>query len=250
MSFIKFIMMNDLSDRKVAEIVSENIKTAHVFKKHGIDFCCGGGISVQAACEKNSADMTEVLKDLEQVDKSVERNQDYNNWSLDFLIDHIINIHHTYVLQSLPIMEEYANKVASVHGHHYTFLLEMRNIVNDVVAELHAHLQKEEKILFPYVKAMVQAKNSNSRLPEVHFGSAVGPITVMEMEHDNAGSAFKELRRLSNNYTLPEDACNTFRALYSLLEEFEGDLHQHVHLENNILFPKSKELEEDLNKTS
>jgi regulator of cell morphogenesis and NO signaling len=235
--------MEDLLNKKVAEVVSENIKSAHVFKKYGIDFCCGGGISIEEACKKNDVESAKLVNDLINIDQHIDRQEDYNNWKLDFLIQHILNIHHTYVLESLPILEEYATKVASVHGHHYKELIEIRDIVGQVCAELFTHLQKEEKVLFPYIKYLVQAENDNAHVAPPPFGYAKSPIGVMEVEHENAGNAFKQLRKLSHDYKVPEDACNTFRALYSLLEEFENDLHQHIHLENNILFPKSIDLE-------
>ena len=243
---IKHMENQDLQGEKVAAVVAKNIKSAHVFKKHGIDYCCGGGISIEEACRKNNADLNDLLNDLNNVDRAVDRSEDYNSWKLDFLIDHILQVHHTYVLESLPVMQEYADKVATVHGHHYTEVIKIRDIVSEVCAELNSHLQKEERILFPYVKHLVNLSNSGSPASPPPFGTAKGPIQVMEIEHEHAGEAFKELRKLSNDFAPPPEACNTFRALYALLEEFENDLHQHVHLENNILFPKALQLESSL----
>ena len=235
--------MSDLATSKVGALVSENIKTAHIFKKHGIDFCCGGGISVEDACKKNNVSLSAVIEDLNNMDHEVDRQLDYNSWPLDFLIDHILNIHHKYVLESLPVISEYAEKVASVHGHHYTEVLKIRDHFRGLNDELLSHLQKEEVVLFPYVKRLRQMKQSGQSVDRDFVES---PIKVMQMEHDRAGVVLRELRKLSKNYMPPADACNTFRALYHKLQEFEADLHQHIHLENNILFPKAIELEESM----
>lgn len=234
-------------DKTVAEVVTENIKTAHIFKKYGIDFCCGGGISIEKACSKNDVDYSILEAELKNIDVNVSRATNYDAWELDFLIDHIINVHHTYVLESIPLILQYANKVAKVHGHHYKEVVEISNLFTEVAQELSSHLQKEEVILFPYVKELVKAERANVKPLAPHFGAVNNPIQMMEEEHETAGDIFKVISKLSNNFTPPKEACNTFKALYSKLEEFEQDLHQHIHLENNILFPKSIKLEKKLN---
>tara|TARA_R110002073_G_scaffold174557_7_gene331790 strand:+ start:5917 stop:6633 length:717 start_codon:yes stop_codon:yes gene_type:complete len=231
--------MNINEKNTVAEIVVKNIKAAHIFKKYGIDFCCGGGITVEKACEKNQANYNNIKAEIEALDNTTEKRYNYDKWELDFLIDHIVNIHHTYVQESIPILLQYANKVAKVHGHHYSELLEINTLVNNVVKELSAHLKKEELVLFPYIKKLVSAIKDGTEIEKPHFGTLENPIQMMHEEHDYAGNVFKRIALLTNNYTTPDGACNTFRALYSKLEEFEQDLHQHIHLENNILFPKA-----------
>lgn len=233
-------------DRTVADVVNQNIKAADVFKKHGIDFCCGGGITIQKACDKNGVEYKVLESELKSIGNNIPRAFNYNNWELDFLIDHIQNIHHTYVEESIPILLQYANKVASVHGHHYTEVVRINTLVEEVAQELASHMKKEELILFPYVKQLVKANKEGVKPMAPHFGTVNNPITVMENEHETAGDIFKEISELSNNFTPPKEACNTFKALYAKLQEFEIDLHQHIHLENNILFPKSKELEKQL----
>ncbi len=236
--------MNLTEERTVAEVVSENIKTAHIFKKYGIDFCCGGGITIEKACAKKDVEYSVLKEELLKVDDAP-RAYDYNKWELDFLIEHIVNIHHSYVEESIPLLIQYANKVASVHGHHYTEVIEINNLFADVANELVAHMKKEELILFPYIKLMVKAKKEGTDSSYPPFGTVKNPIQMMESEHENAGDIFKEIARLSNNYMPPEGACNTFKALYAKLDEFEQDLHQHIHLENNILFPKAIQLEKE-----
>ena len=240
--------MNTIENKTVAEVVAENIKTAHVFKKHGIDFCCGGGITIDKACEKKNIDYSILIEELLNVDKAPKA-YDYNSWNLGFLIDHIINVHHSYVEESIPLILQYSNRDAEVHGHHYSEVIKINNLFTEVANELGAHLKKEENILFPYIKQLLKLKEENAALPSTPFGAVNNPIRMMETEHESAGDVFKTIAQLTNNYTPPEGACNTFRALYAKLEEFEQDLHQHIHLENNILHPKAIELEQSFNES-
>jgi len=238
--------MKIIEENTVAEIVVQNIKTAHIFKKHGIDFCCGGGITLEKACSKNNVDYGTLKKEIEAIAEGQGRAYNYDEWDLDFLIDHIINVHHSYVSESIPLLLAYANKVAHVHGHHYKEVIKINILIEEVSKELESHMKKEEVILFPYVKQLVKAIKEGQKLDLPHFGTVNNPIKLMFEEHENAGDVFKEIAILSNNYTPPSEACNTFKALYSKLEEFEQDLHQHIHLENNILFPKAIQLEQSV----
>lgn len=235
--------MEVVKEKTVADYVTENIKTAHVFKKHGIDFCCGGGVTIEKACAKKNVNPSVLIEELSQVDVVKDLIEDYDKWSLDFLMIYIENVHHTYVRESLPLISQYVNKVVKVHGHHYQEVVRVNQLFHEVANELLAHLQKEEQILFPFIKQLVEASKEKNKSTSVPFGTVNNPIKMMEHEHENAGDAFKEIARLTNNYTPPKEACNTFRALYSKLEEFEQDLHKHIHLENNILHPKAIELE-------
>jgi regulator of cell morphogenesis and NO signaling len=238
--------MKITEENTVAEIVVQNIKTAHVFKKHGIDFCCGGGITIEKACLKNSVDYAILKKEIETISNGLSKAYNYDDWELDFLIDHIINVHHTYVEESIPLLLAYSNKVAHVHGHHYQEVVKINTLVEAVAQELGGHMKKEEVILFPYIKQLVKAEKEGQKLAMPPFGTVNNPIQMMFQEHENAGDVLKQIAKLSNDYTPPPGACNTFRALYSKLEEFEQDLHQHIHLENNILFPKAVELEQSI----
>ncbi len=238
--------MNITEGITVAAVVTENIKTAHVFKKHGIDFCCGGGISIEKACAKNKVDYAQLVKDLNAIDTTNSKAYNYDSWELGFLIDHIVNIHHTYVEENIPLLIQYANKVAKVHGHHYKEVVEINELFTTVADELTTHMKKEEFILFPFIKQLMKADAENFAPTSPQFGTVNNPIGMMENEHENAGNIFKKIAKLSNNYSPPEEACNTFRALYAKLDEFEQDLHQHIHLENNILFPKAIQLENKL----
>ncbi|PKH51372.1 iron-sulfur cluster repair di-iron protein [Tenacibaculum sp. Bg11-29] len=235
-----------IKEKTVADYVTENIKTAHIFKKHGIDFCCGGAISVKEACAKNNVDSKVIENELLEVDAVKDVIEDYNKWELDFLMIYIENVHHTYVKESLPLISEYANKVAKVHGNHYTEVIKVNELFHTVANELISHMQKEEQILFPFIKKLVEAKKTEKKNIIAPFGTVRNPIQMMEHEHESAGDIFKNIAELTNNYTPPKEACNTFKALYAKLDEFEKDLHQHIHLENNILHPKAIALEKKL----
>ncbi len=239
--------MNTLQERTVAEVVTENIKAAHVFKKHGIDFCCGGGISIKRACEKAKVDPAVLEAELVNLNNAPDRASNYNSWKLDFLADHIVNVHHHYVEENSPLLLQYAKRVNHVHGAHYTELAEIETLVTQVVQAMAGHQRKEELILFPFIKKLVKAETEGGEVPSSHFGTVENPIHMMEDEHEEAGEIMRKISQLSNNYTPPQGACNTYRAFYAKLDEFEQDLHHHIHLENNILFPKALKLEKTLN---
>lgn len=234
------------NEKTVADYVTENIKTAHVFKKYGIDFCCGGVITIEKACAKKNVDQSILEKELSEVDIVNDLIEDYNKWNLDFLMIYIENTHHTYVRESIPIISQYASKVAKVHGRHYKEVVKINELFHEKANELLAHMQKEEQILFPFIGQLVDIKKGKTTFNKPSFGSVINPINMMEHEHESAGDIFKEIAKLTNNYTPPVEACNTFKALYAKLEEFEQDLHKHIHLENNILHPKAIKLEKEL----
>lgn len=236
----------DIRELTVAQIVSKNIKSAHIFKKYGIDFCCGGGVSVAAACDKVGVDSTLVFNELSELNSDVNRSHDYQKWSLDYLIMHIENIHHSYVKEALPMLVQYAEKVARVHGGRYDELLEIKDLVEALSMELMSHLLKEERVLFPVITSMVQNNTMDNSEVALHNNISM-PIEVMMGEHESAGDMLKSISTLTQGYQPPVGACNTFRAFYAKLEEFEQDLHLHIHLENNILFPKAIELMGEMN---
>lgn len=237
--------MSTIQERTVADYVTHNIKAAHIFKKYGIDFCCGGGVSIKRACEKAKVDPSILESELLNLENAPDRASDYNSWKLDFLADHIINVHHAYVEESTPLLQQYAQRVNHVHGHHYTELAEIEALVKQVSQAMGSHQKKEELILFPFIKKLVKAQRDGDDIPKVHFGSVENPIHMMEEEHEEAGEIMKKIAELSDNFTPPQGACNTYRAFYAKLDEFEQDLHHHIHLENNILFPKALKLEKD-----
>jgi regulator of cell morphogenesis and NO signaling len=231
-------------ESKVADVVKENIRTADIFKRHNIDFCCGGGVPIAEICERKNLNAGHLIDELQQVSAEPGFGRSFNKWEIDFLTDYIIQVHHAYVADACKLLDEYMAKVARVHGERHPVLLDIAKLYGEVRMELLQHMQKEERILFPYIKQLAKAKRENLRLPAAPFGTVENPVQMMEVEHEQAGEIMRSIARLTVNYTPPEWACNTFKALYAKLDEFEKDLHQHVHLENNILFPKAIEIEQ------
>jgi regulator of cell morphogenesis and NO signaling len=233
------------STTTVGQLAASDLRKAEVFKKYGIDFCCGGKKTLVQACQDKGLDYVNLEKELRDLEFTRgPRASSYNQWPLDFLADYIVNTHHVYVESALPELRGYAAKVAEVHGKEHPELLRVQELVEEINAELTQHMMKEERVLFPYVKILADAKKKNIRPNESQFGSVKNPIQVMEMEHESAGQILHEIRELTNNYKLPAEACTSYTLLYKLIEEFEDDLHVHIHLENNILFPKAAELEQ------
>jgi len=233
-------------EETLGEIAVKDLRKAEVFKKYGIDFCCGGKKTVKEVCAEKGLDVTKIEQELKQADKPLtSRPIPYTEWSLDFLCDYIVNTHHSYVKRSLPDLVSYATKVEGVHSPQHPELHKIKSLVDEINAELTAHMMKEERVLFPYIKELVFAKINEQVLHASHFGTVQNPINMMEMEHEIVGKNLEEIRRLSNNYTLPADSCASYSLLYKMLDEFENDLHLHIHLENNILFPKAVELEQN-----
>ena len=230
----------------IGEVVADNYRMAEVFKKFEIDFCCGGGRSLKETCEENGVDIdvvTEALREVELRGKHVE--YDFENWKLEQLIDHIQDKHHSYVKESIPIISEYALKVKNVHGENKPYVIEIANHFLGLTEELTSHLYKEENILFPFIKKMEMAKVAGESI-EIPFGSVQGPISAMLHDHDRAGDELKVIRKLAESFKTPDDACATHMVLYGMLKDFETDLMMHIHLENNILFPKAITLENDM----
>ena len=230
----------------VKEIVTNNFRTAAVFEKHGLDFCCRGNKLLITACEEKGINADKIIEELKTLTTQKIRNESYDEWTLDLLIDYIIQNHHSYVKEMMPIISVHTQKIASVHGTNHAEVIEIAKKFAGVAQEFRQHLIKEEDILFPYIKQLVQVNSRHAKAEAPFFGTVKNPIKSMMAEHENAGDEFYEIRNLSSSYTPPEDACNTFIAAYQELKDFEEDLHKHVHLENNILFPKAIELEKRL----
>ncbi|RPI17121.1 MAG: iron-sulfur cluster repair di-iron protein [Ignavibacteriae bacterium] len=236
-------------ENTIGEVVASNFKTAQVFEKYGLDFCCGGKKTISDACAKNGVDTDKLINELLKLNNNGNgKSNDYASWEPDFLVDYIINNHHSYVVKTLPVIYAHSRKVAGAHGENHPEVIKIAEYFSMIKDELEAHLMKEEKMLFPYIKKLAEIKKKNLDVQYPPFGSVKEPIRVMEAEHENAGTLMSEINTLSRGYNPPEDACTTFRVLYQELKEFEDDLHVHIHLENNILHPKAIELENILNK--
>jgi regulator of cell morphogenesis and NO signaling len=243
-------ILSNQAEPSIGEIVAQDWRKAEILKKYGIDFCCGGKRTVREACTKQAIDFAQVNRELQQAENDLkDHGHQFNLWELDFLIDYIINNHHAYVSKSIPFLYELGNKVSAVHSNQHPELIQINQHLQALLQELSLHMRKEEVILFPYIKSLVHVRRNNTSIEAAPFGSIGNPIHQMEEEHTAAGDAFVEIKRLSNHYSLPTDACNSYRILYAKLAEFEQDLQQHIHLENNILFPKALLMEEKGNRS-
>ena len=238
--------MNDIKEKTIGEIVAGDYRAAAVFESFGIDFCCGGNITVDEACRQKSVNTDEVAGKLAAIINNQQGTSvDFKSWPLDLLADYIQKKHHRYVEEKSPILKQYLEKVCQAHGDRHPELFEIKKEFDISVGELAMHMKKEELMLFPFIGKMVRAKSAGQPLPQASFGKVQNPIQNMMHEHDTEGDRFKKISTLSNNYTVPPDGCNTYKVTYALLKEFEDDLHLHIHLENNILFPKAIELENE-----
>src|SRR5262245_935566 len=225
----------------IREIVATDFRTASVFEHFGIDFCCGGRRSIAEACEKAAVDPAIVERALAELPPVADHENDVMQWPAEHLIDHIITRHHTYVRSSLPTISRYLAKLVEVHGTRHPELARVATSFGQMGRDLLQHMMKEERVLFPYIRQL--AVSPLTTPPPSPFGTIENPIRMMEREHNEAGDEMRLIRELTNGYAPPADACTTYRVCFAELAAFERDLHRHVHLENNVLFPKGIELE-------
>nr|MBS0038268.1 iron-sulfur cluster repair di-iron protein [Saprospiraceae bacterium] len=231
----------DLLTKKVGRIVADDFRTAAVFSNRGIDFCCSGGITLQEACEANQVPSEAVVEELNKLDGD-SKVTTFKNMNQEELINHVIKTHHQYVTNALPVLKAYLDKLCKVHGENHPELFEIRDEFGSASNELTMHMKKEEMILFPYLIAMYRAEKDNYPLSPPHFGHVDNPIKLMEEEHDTEGARFRRINKLSSGYTPPPGACQTYKVAYAMLSEFESDLHTHIHIENNLIFPVAREM--------
>jgi regulator of cell morphogenesis and NO signaling len=222
------------AELSLGDIVANDFRSASLFSKAGIDFCCGGKKTLQQACNEKSLNPEGLEIALNELhNQPVAPSQDFNNWNLAFLADYIVNTHHQYVVKTLPELVFYTQKISTVHGSHHPELVEVAALFAQVNTELLQHMQKEEEVLFPAIKEALKGEAPNARQ------TIASEINRMSGEHEFAGGAIDHISELTNHYSIPEDACNTYLVTLKLLQQFEEDLHIHVHLENNILYPKA-----------
>lgn len=228
----------------VREIALEEPSSIRVFESFGIDYCCGGRKPLSEACAASSVDVDAVITALEAAAADpVLSTEDWPQKSMEALVNHIIATHHAYVKRELPRLAVLAQKVVNRHGETRAELVELQSVLATLDADLTQHLAKEEAILFPYIIQLERSNAEGTSRPESCFSTVASPVAMMTAEHDAAGLLLAEIRRLSENFTTPEGACPTYHAYYDGLKEFELDLHQHIHLENNILFPRAIQME-------
>lgn len=234
-------------NKTVRDLAVENPQAVRVFEKFKIDYCCGGHVSFEEACQNAGVEMNQVSEMLEKAAYDSSGNNmsdtDFTKMSLASLSDYIVRKHHEFTRDENARITALLEKVCSVHGRNHSELFDIQKIFGALRLELENHLLKEERMLFPYIALMESSLNFGQPIPPAPFGSTKNPVKVMVAEHDAAGEHLREIRRLSNHFAAPDDACITYQTLYIALENLEMDLHQHIHLENNILFPKAIEME-------
>lgn len=230
----------------IREIVTHNYVTADVFKKYGIDFCCNGHRTLEAASTEKNISPLALISELNKILTISASSEDYNSWEYSFLIDYIYNAHHEYIRKHAPEIIEYLDTVCKAHGERHPELFEVRTIFLESIEDICNHLRKEEQVLFPMIKSMETSDKEGTPREECHCGTINNPIRVMMMEHVVEGGRFEEIARLTNQYTIPANVCTTYGVLLEKLRAFETNLHKHIHLENNILFPRAAALEEKL----
>lgn len=230
--------------KQIGQFVAQDFRTAAVFSKYKIDFCCNGNRSIEEACEKKGIDSNTLTQELEAVlNSTTDQSIDYKSWPIDLLAEYIEKKHHRYVAEKTPVIRQFLTKLCKVHGERHPELFKINELFTASTGELASHMKKEELILFPFIKRMVKAKLDNVAIQSPQFGTVESPIAMMMEEHDTEGERFREIAELTDNYTPPEDACNTYKVTFEMLNEFEKDLHLHIHLENNILFSEAVKLE-------
>lgn len=237
--------MEPLEKKTIGQYVAKDFRTAAVFSKHKIDFCCKGNRTLKEVCNKKGLDNNLIQNEIDTVLKT--KNDtiiDFNSLDLDLLIDYIEKKHHRYVEGKTPVLLAFLDKLCKVHGERHPELFEIYNLFKEGAITLEQHMEKEEAKLFPFIKKMFGALKENPSIEQPHFGTVANPIAMMMAEHENEGERYRTISELTNNYIPPQDACNTYKVTFAMLQEFEKDLHKHIHLENNILFPKAKEIEE------
>lgn len=232
--------MSGLIYKSLGQIVNDNHRAATVFEKYNLDFCCKGKRTLEQACSESNLEAKEVIAELEQIasGNNCTAPVNYDKFSLTQLSDYIVNTHHSYVKREMPAIFNYLERVATKHGDRHPEMRKVFTLFTAVKEEMGHHMQKEELVLFPRIKETERLVISGKGTT-VNNSYLLSPINMMEEEHEHAGTVMAEIRQLTNNYTPPADACTTYKLSFAALEAFEKDLHQHVHLENNMLFPKS-----------
>jgi regulator of cell morphogenesis and NO signaling len=235
--------LKEISNRTIGEIVADDYRTARVFEIHGIDFCCGGKIVLSAICRDKGIELAVIEQELAAVKAaSLDRSLNYSAWELPFLMDFIVNTHHAYLHENMGQISGYSRKIAEVHGPNHPEVQEIAEIFSKMVPGLAEHLRYEEEVFFPAIRRIDAAGKSEAAPDTMDLELLRTGLEKLQREHEEVGDAIHRIRHLAKDYEIPGDACNTFMLTYRKLKEFEDDLHKHVHLENNILFPKASQL--------
>ena len=231
---------NDWGQKTLGQLVTENYRRADVFEKNVMDFCCGGAVTLETACRENNLDLEKIVDEIEALEREpIPRGENYAAWDPSFLADYILNTHHAWLHENTGKIVGYAHKIVEVHGSRHPELKDVATFFDRIASDLKGHLREEEDHFFPAIKKLEAARKSGTSAHESDREIIDRDLERLFREHQEVGDAVHEIRRLTKDYAVPADACNTFELTYRLLKEFEDDLHKHVHLENNILFPKA-----------
>lgn len=230
----------------IGEIVADDFRTAVIFTKYHIDFCCKGHRTIEEVCKKRDIDEDVLIEYIEAAKRGSENQSfDYKSWPLDLLTDYIIKTHHRYIKEKVPVLIQYLTKLCAVHGSNHPELYEIKNLFLESAADLESHMEVEERLLFPFIIRMKRAQSSGAHIETPPFGSIENQIILMKEEHNTEGQRFKKIASFATSYIPPADACSTYKVTFGMLEEFEKNLHKHIRMENNILFPKAIILEKN-----
>jgi regulator of cell morphogenesis and NO signaling len=239
-------MIQNPSTQTIGDIVADDYRTAAVLERYGLDFCCGGKRTLDEACRERGVETARVAADLDALDDVSYIGLRAADWPLDALIDHIVTRHHRYVREAIPVLIAHSTKLERVHGERHPELAQVARLFEEIADDMTLHMAKEEEILFPYIRGLVEADRAGEPVGPSPFGTVQNPIRMMEREHEAAGDTMGRIRELTGGYQPPETACTTYRVCFQELQQFERDLHRHVHLENHVLFPGAQRLEERL----
>jgi regulator of cell morphogenesis and NO signaling len=240
--------MQEFATKTIREIALEAPLTTRVFEEFKIDFCCGGRVPFAEACEMAGVDPAVMTAKLEAAVEKAKTDGSYmsQKQSPSELIEYIVSTHHVFTRDELGRLLPLMNKVAGKHGENHPELFEIQRLLQELAADLMPHMQKEEMVLFPYIKQVEAATTRNMPIPLAHFGTVENPVRMMMFEHETAGDLLRQMRSLSSDYTTPDGACPSYKGLFAGIEDLERDLHRHIHLENNILFPDAIAAEKEL----
>jgi regulator of cell morphogenesis and NO signaling len=246
--FLQSIMLN--KDVTVSEIVSKDYRTADVFRKYGIEYCCGGKQPLHTACEVNGLDTELVLSELLEATRDVKISSadiDFNDWDIDFLTDYIVNVHHRYIRRGLPQLKDHLDRFAEGHKKKFEYVEELQRSVNQFSRTVLVHMEQEEEIIFPYIRQIAHAYHSRASYASLLVRTLRKPVDdIMQHEHDVTAKMLRRWREITNNYTVPSHACVSHQVVFKKFREVDNEIVQHLFLENNILFPKAINMEKEL----
>lgn len=233
------------AERSLGELVQEDGRAARVFERFGLDFCCNGRRTLREAADTQHVPLDEIIGALADLGRPAATDTEPDEWrDLRVLVSHIVGQHHSYVRSVSPAVIAWLDRLVERHGNRHPELEAIRQTFGELAAELAMHMKKEENVLFPYITFLAAGNPDGARMPAGAFGTVLHPIQVMEADHAYAGELSDRLRTLSGGFVAPPDACTTYRLCYAELERFERDLHRHIHLENNVLFPRAIDQEQ------